>query len=81
MQTVPKTDLKAVHTSDLEEVLQKFNQHDALLQGNVHCRICNNVLNLKNIGSLKLIDGKLLFTCNDPSCYGSAVKEIKPMDS
>ena len=80
MQTTPKTELKAVHKTDLKDVLQKFNQYDALIEGNVHCRICNSVLNLKNIGSLKLVDEKLLFTCNEPKCYGSAVKELKPID-
>ncbi len=80
MQITAKNELKAVHTSDLEELIQKFNQYDDLLNEHLHCRVCDTVLDLKNIGSLKLTDGKLSFTCNDPKCYGSAVKDIKSMD-
>jgi len=77
MQSSYKKVLKAIHTYDLEDILKKFNQYEDLIEGNLHCWICNDVVTLQNIGSIKFIDSKLMLSCNKQVCYEQAVKELK----
>jgi len=77
MQSSYKKDFKAIHTQDLEDVLKKFHQYEDFLKGNLHCWICNDIITLQNIGSVKFIDRKLTLSCNKQVCYEQAVKETK----
>lgn len=74
MQVAKKRELKAILNSDLSELLNKFSQWDNFVNEQIMCSVCNTVITQENIGSIKLSDGKLIFTCNKSSCYNQLVK-------
>ncbi len=75
MQVTDKRELKAIHTSDMSELLKKFSQYDDFENGRISCNICNVIISKENIGSIKLLGGKLIFTCNKSSCYNETVRQ------
>lgn len=77
MQTEQRRELKAVHTTDLSNILQKLKMSEQFNQGKILCTICNDVITLENIGSLKKISGNIVFTCNKSTCYNELVKNTE----
>jgi len=75
MQITGRRELKALHTSDLSELLKKFSQYDDFVNNKLHCSVCNTVISKDNIGSMRLLMSKLIFTCNKSSCYNETVKQ------
>jgi len=77
MQTEQKRELKAIHTSDLTDILQKLDVIMDFKNGKISCNVCGDLITFENIGSLKKIIDKVIFTCNKPSCYNEVVKTMK----
>lgn len=75
MQAEEKRELKAVHTQDLSQLLQKFNQYDEFVNGQISCDICKDKISKENVGSIRLKSDKLVFTCNKSSCYNKLIKQ------
>ena len=74
MPNPEKKELKAIHTTDLTEILKKFGQLDDFVQDKISCIICKTKITKENVGSIKFENEKLLFTCNKSSCYNEIVQ-------
>jgi len=74
MQTTEKKELKAIHTVDLDDLLKKFNQYEHFVTGRLTCSICNDTLKKDRLGTLRLTNQKLVFTCNKLSCINHLTK-------
>jgi len=72
-----KRELKAVHSADLINLLQKLDIHEGFMNGEFRCSICGDSINLTNVGSMKKIEGEIRFTCSKPTCYNEVVKTMK----
>ena len=77
MQSEQERELKAIHASDLSDLLQKFEIYDKFTNSEITCNVCEDIISNKNVGSIQKLSGKLLFTCNKPTCYNKVVKTTK----
>lgn len=75
MQVGEKRELKAVHTADLSELLRKFGHYDDYINNKIKCDVCSDSISETNLGSIRLKDNRLIFTCNKSSCYNEIVKK------
>ena len=69
-------EIKVVHIADLNNLLKKYDQLQEYSSGNMKCHICSIVITPTNAGSIKLVNGKFVFACNQISCYDQIVKNI-----
>ena len=76
MQTTDKV-IPAIHANDLVGVLQKYNLMDDIKNGLRKCTECSKKLTLDNLGSMRRLDGELVFTCNNVLCYYNVVNRNK----
>lgn len=67
-------EIKAVHVADLADMLARHGQLDDFENGRLTCTICSDTITLDNAGSLRFIDGKLVFACSKMSCYDEVVR-------
>lgn len=58
--------IKFVYETDLEELLNSLNIREQL--GNSKCIICDDLINIENLGALQKRRGKIEFICNKPVC-------------
>jgi len=42
--------VKAVLDTDLENLLKKTNHYESIVAGEVHCKNCNTIITIQNIG-------------------------------
>lgn len=75
MQRSERREMKAILNSDLEILLKKFEQYDDFIQKKLTCSVCDQTTTEDTVGSVQLKDNKLIFICNNPSCYNQLVKE------
>ena len=68
MQPEAKHVIKAVHEMDVEGILERFGQLEELKNGTYQCIICMQTLTLENLGSLKRVGEKLVFSCDKIAC-------------
>lgn len=76
MRTTDKV-IPAIHADDLIGVLQKYDLLDDIVAGLRKCTECSKILSLNNLGSMRRLDGKLVFTCNNVLCYYNVVRKNK----
>lgn len=76
MQTTDKA-IPVIHANDLIGVLQKYGLMEGIESGLCKCTECSKTLSLNNLGSLRRLDGKLVFTCNNVLCYYNVVNKNK----
>lgn len=69
--------IPAIHANDLIGVLRKYAMLDDVEGGLVKCTECSKTLSLDNLGSMRRLDGKLVFTCNNILCYYNVVSKNK----
>jgi hypothetical protein len=74
MQSADKV-IPAIHANDLIGVLQKYGLMDDIESGLCKCTECSKTLSLNNLGSLRRLGGKLVFTCNNVLCYYNVVNK------
>ena len=67
-------EIKAVHVADLVSILARHGQLDDFENGRLTCTICSDAITLDNAGSLRFIDGKIVFACRKFSCYDEVVR-------
>lgn len=67
-------ELKAVHMADLASMLGRHGQLDDFENGRIACTVCADTITLDNVGSLRIVDGKLVFACRNISCYDEIVR-------
>ena len=76
MQAANKV-IPAIHANDLVGILKKYDLLADIQNGISECTECSKTLTLDNLGSMRRLDGKLVFTCNDILCYHSVVSKNK----
>ena len=69
--------IPAIHANDLIGVLRKYALLDDIESGLSKCTECSKTLSLDNLGSMRRLDGKLVFTCNNILCYYNVVSRNK----
>ena len=57
-------EIKAVHVADLGKMLDRYGQREDFEGGKTRCLVCSEVASMSNVGSLRLVGGRLAFTCN-----------------
>ena len=67
-------EIKAVHVADLADMLAGHGQLEDFENGRLACAVCSDMITLDNVGSLRFIDGKLVFACGKMSCYDEVVR-------
>ena len=67
-----KLKIKAVHDDFLETLLSSIGELDNIKKGNITCSICNNVIDLDNIGGIYPIENRVAIFCNNPNCLNEA---------
>ena len=77
MMSTRSKEIKAVHVADLARLLQKYEQLENFKNGNVKCHICSGSISLANVGSMKRVNKKFVFTCNKIHCYDQLVKDTQ----
>jgi len=77
MMPTENKEIKAVHVTDLENLLKKYEQLEDFNSGDMKCQICSDIVSSKNAGSVKLTNNRLAFTCNKVSCYNQIVKNTQ----
>ncbi|TAK18499.1 MAG: hypothetical protein EPO37_05460 [Nitrosarchaeum sp.] len=81
MMSVEDKEIKAVHITDLEKLLQKYEQSDDFNNGQIKCHICSDTVSMNNVGSIQLLDNRLRLTCNKIACYDQIVKQSISINS
>lgn len=79
--TTEDKEIKAVHITDLEKLLLKYEQLDDFNKGQIKCQVCSDIVSMNNVGSIQLLNNKLRFTCNKISCYNQIVKQSASLNS
>ena len=76
MQAANKV-IPVIHARDLVGVLEKYNLLADIQNGLSECTECSKTLTLDNLGSMRRLNGKLVFTCNNVLCYYNVVNKNK----
>ena len=77
MMSYQTKEIKAVHVTDLWDLLKKYDQLEDFDSGNIKCHICSDEISSINVGSMKLVNERFVFACNKASCYDQIVKNAK----
>jgi len=77
MMSTPSKEIKAVHIADLDDLLKKYDQLQDFASGNMRCQVCSKEISSVNVGSMKRVGEKLVFTCNNVSCYSHMVTNAR----
>lgn len=67
-------DVVAVHDVDLEKALRKLGIYEKLVKGAMYCMICEESVNLENLGALMRVNGKIKVICDKPACLSTAMR-------
>lgn len=68
MRVEQKHVIRAVHQADVSDILEQFGQLEDLKSGTYRCTVCSSTLTLTNLGSMKRVSDRLVFTCDKLSC-------------
>ena len=74
--SLKKTEIKAVHSHDVEELLKKYDQYDAFVENRIACYVCGRPINEDNMASLRRSGEKLEFACEDASCHDAVLRNM-----
>lgn len=76
---VSYVDVVAVHDIDLEKALRKLGIYEKLVEGSINCMICEERVDLDNLGALMRVNGKVKVICDRPACVSMAMKMSKAL--
>lgn len=76
---VEHADVVALHDIDLKEALHKLGIYDEIVGGVLSCMICEDKVNLDNLGALIRINGKIKVICDKPTCISTVIKMSKAL--
>ena len=62
-----------VHDMDLEKALRRLGIYERLVKGAMCCMICEESVNLENLGALMRANGKIKVICDKSACLSAAV--------
>lgn len=60
--------LRAVHDDDLIQFLQSIGLHRPIIDGDVRCYFCSEVVTLANFLAAFPLSGTIKAVCNKPDC-------------
>ncbi len=63
-----KYKINAVLEEDLTKILESHNLLDKIKDGKELCSFCDNIIAIKNIQSIHIIEGKLKLKCDSIDC-------------
>ena len=64
----------AVHDMDLEKALRRLGIYERLVKGAMCCMICEESVDLENLGALMRVNGKIKVICDKPACLSTAMR-------
>ena len=67
--------LEAVHSDDLETLLESLGVLDDVQQGRSRCSVCNDSVSIKSISGIYPEKGKVLFLCEKQSCVEALLRQ------
>ena len=74
--------IKAIHDSDLVQVLRKLDLYDRLIKEELECSICGRPLTLDNLGGVyRDSKGEVKLVCNRIECLVTAAEEVRQAKS
>lgn len=69
----------AVHDADLEKALRRLDIYQKIINGTMNCMICEETVNMENLGALMRVNGKVRVICDKPACFSTAMKMSKAL--
>jgi hypothetical protein len=60
--------IPSIHDDDLKKVLISYNSLQEFENGQMHCYICDAVMNWENLGAIFLDTGRIKGICNEDGC-------------
>lgn len=60
--------VKAVHDSDLEQLLKKLGIFDDITAGKLNCAVCGCPVDLDNLGTIFPRDNEICVSCDSSRC-------------
>ena len=63
-----KITLNAIKDSDLKKVLEEYSIFKRIIDKEILCKCCNDVISLENFGAIHVKNGKLIIFCNNIEC-------------
>jgi hypothetical protein len=69
---IPRRPLKAVHDTDLENVLTRLGLLESLKEGKLQCGICGNVVTVDDLRCIYPDATKIKVCCGRPECFERA---------
>lgn len=67
--------IKAVHDTDLKELIEKLNLQEKLQQGLLKCEICKKTITYDNLQGIYKDKSEMKFVCDDLECYKKIIEE------
>jgi len=68
-------EIKAVHMSNLEEMLKGLGMLESVNEGHINCKFCGKKITLENLGCLYPKNNEISFCCNDSRCFMQAIQD------
>lgn len=73
--------VKAVHDSDLENLLKSLGMLDGFVAGKFKCAVCGCPVDLDNLGSIFPQDGEIGVSCDNSKCVRVVtIQEVKSVN-
>lgn len=67
-----ETDIKAVYSNNLDNILKRVGMYEDFIHGQVHCKYCDRIIDYDNLSLIiprkSKCDFSLDFCCNSPEC-------------
>lgn len=64
----PKKDLQAIHTHDLDKLLENLNLLGEFKSGKLKCHFCRDIISKDNFGAVFVKNEDILLTCSKLEC-------------
>jgi hypothetical protein len=68
-------EIRAIHESNLEEMLKGLGILEDVREGRIKCKFCGKKITLKNLGCLYPKDNDISVCCNDSKCFVLAIQD------
>lgn len=67
-----KTEIHAIHDGDLAEFLERLDKVDAYRAGALKCSECGSAIRRGRLGTVRVREGQVLFSCSARTCLEAA---------
>ena len=72
---IKKVNIPAIHDKDLKNILSAYGLYDDLINKNLNCFNCNEVIDIENLTGFVVEDDSLNVICNNPDCLAHATSK------